>query len=101
MEKRAILPILVTLNAFICPDVVCAGSTSIDLSVGPQVSPPHDNLARDDYDLDDDDPLSLPVLTPGALYLPLPSTGMGVTGVTYTFPWPFLYLARHQLLTRS
>ena len=67
----------------------------------PQVSPASDNLAQDDSDLDDDDPSSLPVLTRGALGLPLPSARMGVIGATSAFPWPFPYLTRPQLLTRS
>jgi hypothetical protein len=68
---------------------------------GPQVSPPHANLARDDGDLDDDDPSSLPVLTRGVRYLPLPSARMSVSRATSAFPWPFPYPVRPQLLTRS
>jgi hypothetical protein len=68
--------------------------------MGPQVSPPPDNLARDDWDLDDDDLLSPPVLSQRALCLLLPSARMGVTDATSAFPWPFPYLARPQLLTR-
>jgi hypothetical protein len=68
--------------------------------MGPQVSPPRDNLVRDDGDLDDDDPSSLPVLTRGVRCLPLPSARMSVTRATSAFPWPLPYLARPQLLTR-
>jgi hypothetical protein len=68
--------------------------------MGPPVSSLHDNLARDDCAFDGDDPMSLPVLGRGALSLPPPSTGLGVTSATSIFPWPFSYLARPQLLTR-
>jgi hypothetical protein len=68
--------------------------------MGPQVSPPPDNLVRDDCDLDDDDPVSLPVLSRWALCLPLPSARIGVIDAADAFPWPFPYLARPQLLTR-
>jgi hypothetical protein len=77
--------------------------------MGPQVSAPHDHLVRDAGDLDDDDPPSmdddnLPVtaaLPRGALGLPLTPAHMGGTDAAYAFPWPFPYLARPQLLTRS
>jgi hypothetical protein len=67
---------------------------------GPQVAPAPDDLAREDGDLDDDDPSSLPVRTRGALDLLPPSARMGVIGATSAFPWPFPYLTIPQLLTR-
>ena len=69
--------------------------------MGPQVSSPHDYLAWDDCDLDDDDPSWLPVLMRGVLCLPLSFARMHVTKATSAVPWPFPYLARPQLLTRS
>jgi hypothetical protein len=70
-------------------------------AMGPQVSAPYDTLMRDDCDLYEDDPSPLPMLIRGVLYLPPSFARMRVTQVTAAVPWPFPYLARPQLLTRS
>ena len=70
-------------------------------ATGPQVPPPQDRLVRDDVDGADDDSSSLPGPMRGGLSLPRPSPRVGVTGMTSAVPWPFPYLARPQLLTRS
>jgi hypothetical protein len=70
-------------------------------TMGPQGSPPQDRLVRDDVDCADDDSSSLPGPMRGGLSLPRPSPRVGVTGMTSAVPWPFPYLARPQLLTRS
>lgn len=68
--------------------------------MGPQVSSPHDYLVWDGCDLDDDDPSCLPVPMRGVFCLP-PFARMHVPKATSAVPWPFPYLARPQLLTRS
>ena len=70
-------------------------------AAGPQGAPPQDRLVRDDVDGADDDASSLPGPVRGGRSLPRPSARVGVTGMTSAVPWPFPYLARPQLLTRS
>jgi hypothetical protein len=104
------VPSLVECTVMLPPPVLASeGGESAVLSppearqavMGLQLSSPHDHLARDDCDLDDDDPSSLPVLIRGVLCLPRSFSRMRVTKVTSAVPWPFPYLARPQLLTRS
>jgi hypothetical protein len=67
--------------------------------MGPQASRPGDGLAREDCNLEDDDPWVSVALT--AKGLVLPSTPFsGRPRVTPAYSWPVRYLARPQRLTR-
>jgi hypothetical protein len=67
--------------------------------VVPQASRPRDGLAREDGNLDDDDPWDRVALTAAMLGLP-PTPFRRWTRLTDAYPWPTRYLARPQLLTR-
>jgi hypothetical protein len=63
-------------------------------------SPPDDRSTLDDYDLDDDESSTMPLLTLGAQFLPPAPVGRGVNDSSHACMWPAHYFVRPQLLTR-
>jgi hypothetical protein len=91
--------LVVLLSAVISwasPDVPEAPQAAV---MGYQASRPCDGLAREDCNLDDDDPWASVALTAEGLVLP--STPFsGRPSVTPAYSWPVRYVVRPQLLTR-
>jgi hypothetical protein len=67
--------------------------------MGYQASRPYDGLAREDGDLDDDDPWASIALTAEGRVLPA-TPFSGRPRVTPAYAWPVRYVVRPQRLTR-
>jgi hypothetical protein len=95
----ASLPCALDRGSEACPSLNCPEESdpAIMARRGP---PPHDNLTPEDGDLDDDDSLSIVVLTRGDLPLSLIPIFLGINGPKHAFPWASRYLVRPQRLTR-